>query len=185
MNKEISLLILALKDAFQKQYAKLAVCLEEVMPTFAKNLYEKELISRPVMRSENYDKIVNEFLHGLQFIPSYQLLEKRCHLFIKVLREMGGATMNGAAQHLSRAWTKAAKTCGFDFQLPSKSSISNVKGLHTDIVERKTKKVIEATKQQNACILRCKCDLPAKLRTAEKDSVNKGICILMQLNTYT
>lgn len=123
MNKGTSVLTNALKNAFQDQYATLAECLDGVMPTFAKKLYEKKLISRPVMRSENYDKIVYEFLQGLQFVPSNELLEKRCHLFIKVLREMGGATMNGAAQHLSGAWTKAAKTCGFGFQLPSKSRI--------------------------------------------------------------
>ena len=123
MNKENSVLSDALKIAFQKQYAKLADCLEGVVPTFAKKLYEKELISRPVMRSENYDKIVTEFLEGLQFVSSNESLNERCRLFIEVLCEMGGATMKGAAQHLSSVWTEAAKECGFDFKLPSKSSI--------------------------------------------------------------
>ena len=123
MDKEVSVLTNALKNAFQDQYATLADCLEGVMPTFAKKLYEKKLISRPVMRSENYDKIVYEFLQGLQFVSSNELLEKHCHLFIKVLREMGGATMNGAARHLSSIWTEAAKKSGIDFQLPSKSII--------------------------------------------------------------
>ena len=123
MNKENYVLQDTLKDAFQNQYAILADCLEGVMPTFAKKLYEKKLISRPVMRSENYNSIVTEFLQGLQFLTSNESVNEHCHLFIKVLCEMEGATMNGAAQNLSKAWTEAAKKCGFDFKLPSKSII--------------------------------------------------------------
>ena len=174
MNEENSVLTDALKISFQKQYAKLHDCLEGVMPTFAKKLYEKGLISESVMKSKNYDNIVTEFLQGLQFLTSNESLNERCHLFIEVLCEMGGATMNGAAQHLSSAWTEAAKECGFEFefQLPSKSS-SVEKTLTNSIVE-KTTQLKEDTTQQI-----CKCGLPAVLLTVKKKNKNRGISILM------
>ena len=77
-----------IKDVFTTRYAKLYTTLEGCLPSFARKMMEAKLINRESMKTENFDKIMDEFFAGMEWIGASDL-ESNCLKFINILKSVG------------------------------------------------------------------------------------------------
>ena len=94
----------AINDVITSRYARLSQTLNNSMETFARYMFEAKLINREVMRSLNYDDIIEQFMSAMEFKHSIPELQEHCQLFIGVLEKLGGAPRM-AADEFATAWS--------------------------------------------------------------------------------
>ncbi|XP_041379485.1 ankyrin repeat domain-containing protein 50-like [Gigantopelta aegis] len=92
------------KAQLKLKYARLSQTLNSSMETFARHMIEVKLIGRGVMRSLNYDDIMEQFMSAMEFKHSIPELQEHCQLFIGVLEKLGGAPKK-AADEFATAWS--------------------------------------------------------------------------------
>ena len=93
-----------LVTTFNSQYAKLFEILKSSVEDFAKRLFEAGLITKPAMLSKDYDKIVGEFLAGVEYMDSKTDLQEHCQMFVDALEGLGSVATRCAAKHLAKEW---------------------------------------------------------------------------------
>ena len=94
------------KEVYTHSYAKINETVEDQIPAFAKQLFEREVIGRAVMRSNDYMKIINEFQAGLIWKKSIKDIEDYCQHFIDALVKLGGQAKE-VATNLKKEWSDA------------------------------------------------------------------------------
>ena len=94
----------SLVATFNSQYAKLFETLKGSLEDFAKKLFEAHLITKPVMLSNDYDKIVGEFLAGIEYMESKADLQQHCQVFVDALEGLGSVATRCAAKNLAKEW---------------------------------------------------------------------------------
>ena len=94
----------SLVTTFNSQYAKLFETLKGSLEDFAKRLFEAHLITKPAMLSNNYDKIVGEFLAGIEYMDSKTDLQQHCQVFVDALEGLGSVATRCAAKNLAKEW---------------------------------------------------------------------------------
>ena len=94
----------SLVTTFNSQYAKLFETLKGSLEDFAKRLFEAGLITKPVMLSNDYDKIVGEFLAGIEYMDSKTDLQQHCQVFVDALEGLGSVATRCAAKNLAKEW---------------------------------------------------------------------------------
>lgn len=94
----------SLVTTFNSQYAKLFEILKGSLEDFAKRLFEAHLITKPVMLSNDYDKIVGEFLAGIEYMDSKADLQQHCQVFVDALEGLGSVATRCAAKNLAKEW---------------------------------------------------------------------------------
>ena len=94
----------AINDVITSRYARLSQTLNSSMETFARHMIEVKLIDRGVMRSLNYDDIMEQFMSAMEFKHSIPELQEHCQLFIGVLEKLDGAPRK-AADEFATAWS--------------------------------------------------------------------------------
>lgn len=77
-----------IKGVFNRRYSKLYTTLEGCLPSFARKMMEAELISRESMKTDNFDKIMDEFFAGMEWLGVSDL-ESNCRKFINILESIG------------------------------------------------------------------------------------------------
>ena len=97
----------AVKNVITSCYADLSSAVSGCLPDFAKEMLQAQLISRCVMKSENFDKIMQDYITCLDLIGSYTELVEKCSTLLGVLRSssLGGPTKL-AANVLQDKWNK-------------------------------------------------------------------------------
>ena len=97
----------AVKNVITSCYADLSSAVSGCLSDFAKEMLQAQLISRCVMKSENFDKIMQDYITCLDLIGSYTELVEKCSTLLGVLRSssLGGPT-NLAANALQDKWNK-------------------------------------------------------------------------------
>ena len=81
----------AVISVIQSQYADLSSVLHErTMARFVEKAFTVDLISEPVMRSENYDEIISEFTTGLRLKMSVVEVQTDCYHLIEILKDLRG-----------------------------------------------------------------------------------------------
>ena len=90
-------------DSINSRYEKLSRALEGSMEPFSRLMLEANLINRTIMRSQNYDDIMSQFISGMDFKHTISELQEHCQLFTDVLEKLGGAAKM-AANEFIKEW---------------------------------------------------------------------------------
>ena len=78
-----------IKDVFTENISDLNSLLEDSIEDFAREMLQKELISRAVSRKPNYTKVFHNFLAKFPFSTEQKEIEKMCLHFLEVLDNIG------------------------------------------------------------------------------------------------
>lgn len=90
-------------QAFNSQYSKLFNTLENSLEALSKEMFEAGLITRTVMLSNDYDKMVGEFLATMAFKTTIPQLQQHCRSFTNCLERLGGAAKL-PCENLIKVW---------------------------------------------------------------------------------
>ena len=98
------------KNVITSCYADLSSAVSGCLPDFAKEMLQAQLITHCVMRSEHFDKIMQDYTACLDLIGSYTDLVEKCSNLLGVLRSssLGGPTKL-AANVLQEKWNEVMK----------------------------------------------------------------------------
>ena len=110
----------AVEGVITSQYARLGQTLENSMKTFSRYMFEAKVINKEVMRSFNYDNIMEQFMSAMEYKRSIPELQEHCQLLINVLEKLGGA-VELAANEISRLLSQLEQNSS-----PSQSTAINL-----------------------------------------------------------
>ena len=100
----------AVVDVFQDAYDNLRSVLENSMTSFSGNAYSAGLISSHVMRTKNFEGILQEFTSGLKMMKNVLEVQKHCQILIKILEDIRGPAAI-AGRNLTQKLSALSGTC--------------------------------------------------------------------------
>ena len=91
-------------DVCQSYYADLSEALEGKTREFARQLFQRDIISNSVMRSANYDDIMADYIAGLKLIDSsMEDVELHCRHLLESLDKLGEEPAK-VSKELKKKW---------------------------------------------------------------------------------
>ena len=78
------------------------------LPSVTREMYQAKIISEEVKDNPTADKILKEFINGMEWIKNQVSMEKRCKKFLDAFHIIGG-TFILASETLTEEWLEAAK----------------------------------------------------------------------------
>ena len=89
-------------------YINLHDIFQESIGDISHELLQVGIITRDVLRSPSYDKIISQFVRGMKFKRTLKGLEEHCNKFITALTNVGGP-MKDAALMIQQDWIDIVK----------------------------------------------------------------------------
>ena len=115
-----------LMEVFQSYKNRLSKVLEGSISDFAGKMLEKNLITKQVEESKDFNKIMKEFTSDWPFLKEISALEKQCEDFLGILKELRGPperAANALQQELNfRVETRIQDLCFLRGPMPTKFS---------------------------------------------------------------
>ena len=110
-------------DVCQSYYADLSEALEGKTLEFARQLFQRNIISNSVMRSANYDDIMADYIAGLKLIDSSkETVEIYCQHLLESLDKLGEEPAK-VSKKLKKKWQEeVSKKCNGMFFLAEEIS---------------------------------------------------------------
>ena len=106
---------MTIQSVFTSRYARLCDTMEGCLPTIAKMMMESGLIGKHTMKTENYDKIMDDFLAGLEWMNSVSDLESHCGKFVSILVNAGPNQEKAGLELKKALQNKVSPICGKSF----------------------------------------------------------------------
>lgn len=106
---------MTIQSIFTSRYARLCDTMEGCLPTIAKMMMESGLISKHTMKTENYDKIMDDFLAGLEWMNSVSDLEIHCGKFVTILENAGPNQAMAGLELRTALQNEVSQICGKSF----------------------------------------------------------------------
>ena len=97
-----------LKETVNDRYTKLEGVVENSLEGFAALLFQERVVTRSVLKSASYNKIINEFFAGMSFLQSVGAIEEHCLKLLHALEDVGGPA-TAASSELHSAWTRVIR----------------------------------------------------------------------------
>ena len=132
-----------LNEVFERFNNGLRKVLEGSISDFSGLMLEKNLITKPVKESEDFDKIMREFTSDWPFLQTISAVEKQCEDFLGILQDLRGPPERAAIalrkELNSKVEGRIPRLCFLREPMPTKfsSTPENVVSLPTANINRK------------------------------------------------
>lgn len=88
---DLSVVKKCINEVFQKNLDRLKDVIEDNFEDVAPRLFAAGIIAKSVLKNEEYLKIHNKFISGLDWIDTIKEIQEHCEKFFKALEEAGGS----------------------------------------------------------------------------------------------
>ena len=89
-------------------HSKLITLIQTSLQSVAREMYQAKIISEEVKDNPTPDKILKEFIIGMEWIKNQASMEKHCKKFLDAFNKIGGAFIY-ASETLTEEWLEATK----------------------------------------------------------------------------